>query len=114
MSIYDHYYANKPSIFEKQYDFITASEVVEHLFEPKNELARLWNCLKPGGCLGIMTKLTPDHQTFAKWYYKNDPTHICFFSKQTFEWLAEQFQAKLTFLDKDIIILQKNQLNHKL
>ncbi len=107
MTVYDHYYANQPSVFNKQYDFITASEVVEHLFEPKKELERLWSCIKPGGYLGVMTKLALDHEAFTAWHYKNDPTHVCFYSKHTFEWLAEQFQAKLTFADKDVMILQK-------
>jgi hypothetical protein len=107
MSIYDHYYANKPSIFEKQYDFITASEVVEHLFAPNKELDRLWNCLKPGGYLGLMTKLAFDREAFATWHYKNDPTHVCFYSKHTFKWLAEQWQAELTFADKDVVIIKK-------
>ena len=110
MSIYDHYYANKPSVFEKQYDFITASEVVEHLFEPNKELDRLWNCLKPGGYLGLMTKLATVREAFATWHYINDPTHVCFFSKSTFEWLAEKWQAELTFADKDIMILQKTSI----
>lgn len=56
MAIYDHFYARNPSALEKQYDFITATEVVEHLHNPQNELDRLWACLKPGGRLGIMTK----------------------------------------------------------
>ena len=108
MSIYDHFYANEPSIFTKQYDFITASEVVEHLFNPKEELDRLWNCLKPAGCMGIMTKLALDSKAFASWHYKRDLTHVCFFSKSTFGWLAEKWQARLTFADKDVIIFKKN------
>jgi hypothetical protein len=107
ISIYDHFYANDVSVFEKQYDFITASEVVEHLFDPKNQLARLWNCIKSGGYLGIMTKLALDREAFASWHYKNDPTHVCFFTRSTFEWLAVQWKAELTFADKDVVIIKK-------
>lgn len=108
MSIYDHFYANEVSVFKKQYDFITTSEVVEHLFDPKNELDRLWECLKPGGFLGIMTKLALDRQAFDSWHYKNDPTHVCYFTKQTCEWLAKKWHAKLTFADKDVVIFSKS------
>ena len=107
MSIYDHFYANDISVFEKLYDFITASEVIEHLHKPKKELDRLWSCLSPGGILGIMTKLALDREAFARWHYKNDPTHVCFYSKHTFKWLAEQWQAELTFADKDVVIFKK-------
>lgn len=109
MTIYDKFYATDKSVFEQTYDFITATEVVEHLTDPSTELNRLWNCLKPGGTLGIMTKLVIDKDAFANWHYKNDMTHICFFSQKTFNWLAETWQAKLTFPAKDVIILKKKQ-----
>ncbi|MBW2545062.1 MAG: class I SAM-dependent methyltransferase [Deltaproteobacteria bacterium] len=107
MAIYDHFYARNPSVLEKQYDFITATEVMEHLHNPKKELDRLWACLKPGARLGIMTKLVLDREAFARWHYKNDPTHVCFFSRSTFEWLAARWQAELTFAGKDVILFYK-------
>ncbi len=107
MSIYDHFYARDPSVLEKQYDFITATEVVEHLHNPKEVLDKLWSCLKPGGWLGIMTKLALDREAFADWHYKNDPTHVSFFSRTTFEWLAGKWQAEVTFADKDVILFRK-------
>jgi SAM-dependent methyltransferase len=107
VAIYDHFYAMKPSVLKQQYDFITATEVVEHLHNPRKELDRLWACLKPGGNLGIMTKLVHDCEAFARWHYKDDPTHVCFFSCSTFEWLATHWLAKLTFADKDVILFYK-------
>ena len=107
VSVYDKFYAEDPALLERQYDFITATEVVEHLHDPGCTLDMLWGCLKPGGRLGIMTKLALDRKAFARWHYKNDPTHVCFFSQETFEWLAECWQATLTFIDKDVILLDK-------
>ena len=107
VALYDHFYARNPSIFERSYDFITATEVVEHLHQPRQELDRLWASLKPGGYLGIMTKLVLDQAAFATWHYKNDLTHVCFFSRTTFQWLAAQWQAELTFEGKDVVILKK-------
>ena len=52
VALYDPFYANDPSVFERQYDFITATEVVEHLHRPRAELDRLWSSLQPGGVLG--------------------------------------------------------------
>ena len=107
MKIYDHFYANDGYVLQQKYDFITITETVEHLHNPKTELERLWSILKPGGFMGIMTKLLIDREAFANWHYKNDPTHVCFFSQQTFTWLADMWHAKLHFFGNDVILLEK-------
>ncbi len=111
MVLYDHFYAHDLSVFTYQYDFITATEVLEHLHHPHHELNRLWERLKPGGSLGIMTKLTPDRASFPKWHYKNDPTHVCFYSRSTFQWLATRWNSNLTFLDPDVMMFFKEPLS---
>ncbi len=107
MSIYDHFYANDKRVFTKQYDFITTTEVIEHLQQPYDELERLWSCLKPDGYLGIMTSRYDDVKDFSRWHYKLDPTHICFFSIESFLWLTEAWQCELHVIDKDVVILHK-------
>jgi len=107
MTLYDHFYANEPAALKRQYDFITATEVVEHLRHPRKELGRIWACLKKGGSLGVMTKLALGLEEFAGWHYKNDLTHVNFFSRRTFEWLADQWHANLTFANKDVILFCK-------
>lgn len=107
VAIYDPCYANERSVLQQPYDFITASEVVEHLHQPKHELEKLWNILKPGGTLGIMTKRVLNREAFATWHYKNDLTHVCFFSTSTFQWLALQWQAELTIIGQDVVLFQK-------
>jgi hypothetical protein len=107
VTIFDHYYEHAPSALERQYDFITATEVVEHLREPRKELERLWACLKCGGWLGIMTKSAVGRIAFSSWHYKNDLTHICFFSRATFAWLAAAWSADLTFPDEDVVLFRK-------
>lgn len=107
MELYDHFYAPNPTVLEGFYDFITATEVVEHLHHPRQELDRLWGLLRPGGHLGVMTKLVRDREAFARWHYKNEFTHVCFFSQETFEWLATQWDAELTFADTDVMLFYK-------
>jgi hypothetical protein len=107
MTLYDPFYANEPAALKRQYDFITATEVVEHLRQPGKELDRLWACLKNKGSLGVMTKLAEGLEEFAGWHYKNDPTHVNFFSQKTFKWLADQWRANLTFVNKDIMLFYK-------
>lgn len=109
MAIFDKFYAPDVKILSAAYDFVTATEVVEHLAAPGRELARLWSLVRPGGWLGVMTKLATGADDFAGWHYKNDPTHIAFFSRATFSWQAEQWRARLEFVDKDAILLQKQE-----
>ncbi len=104
---YDLYYAPHESLLDQQWDFITATEVVEHLSAPGQVLDRLWSRLNPGGVLAIMTKRALDAQRFANWHYKNDPTHICFFHRDTFLWLARQWQAGLEFHGDDVVLLTR-------
>ena len=107
VTLYDHFYAHNPTALLQPYDFITATEVVEHLHDPATILWQLWTLLKPGGYLGLMTKLVKDQKAFATWHYKNDLTHVCFFSKSTFVWLADQWQAQLEFFHNDVILFSK-------
>lgn len=113
MSIYDCFYAQDSSVFQKKYDFITATEVLEHLHHPQEELDRLWSCLNHGGTFGIMTRLILNSETFSSWHYKNDPTHVYFYSRSTFHWLARRWQAEIDFIEEDVIFLYKRTSNFK-
>ncbi len=107
MALYDIYYRPDKMVLERRYDFITATEVVEHLAAPGRELERLWSLLVPGGWLGIMTKLALDRNRFAAWHYKNDPTHISFFSRESFLWLGGRWGVSPVFVAADTVLLQK-------
>jgi hypothetical protein len=106
VSLYDTFYQPERSVLNRRYDFICATEVVEHLHQPGVELARLWSLLHSGGVLGIMTKLVLGSEAFAGWHYKNDPTHVCFFSEQTWHWWAREHGAGLEFIGADVMLLQ--------
>jgi len=107
MDLYDCFYAKNEIVWRKHYDFITATEVVEHLKHPYQELKRLFSILNIASPLAIMTKLITPQINFGKWSYKNDKTHISFFCKDTFKWLANKLHARLIFMENDIIILIK-------
>jgi len=104
VNLFDKFYANNPAVFEQSYDFITATEVVEHLSAPNVELHRLFGSLKKGGVLAIMTQMMDDKTDFSTWYYKNDPTHICFFSKNTMRYLAKKWRAKVSFFGNNVAL----------
>ena len=75
------------------YDFITLTEVVEHMANPQRDLLPLGQQLRAGGWLLIMTKRVLNAERFARWHYKNDPTHISFFSESTLHWLAQHWRV---------------------
>ncbi len=104
MSLYDPFYAPETSVLNKTYDFICATEVVEHLYTPERDFTLLFKLLKPGGWLGIMTKLVHDVDAFSQWHYIRDMTHVCFYSRETFCYLAQRFDAQVLFIDKDVIL----------
>ncbi len=105
MQLYDVFYQTNEQVLQNRYDFISATEVVEHLHEPGRVLGQLWGQLRPGGWLGIMTKLVISAEAFAHWHYKNDPTHVCFFSEKTWQWWAKEHNARLELIGSDVILL---------
>ena len=107
VDLYDPFFFADDSVFDKEYDFICATEVVEHLRDPDKEFSALFGMLKTGGWLGIMTKMVIDRQAFSQWHYIRDMTHICFYSQGTFEYLAKRFNAELEFAASDVILLYK-------
>lgn len=108
MDVYDPYYSNHPEVLEKKYDFITCSEVVEHLSQPEKVMGELLDMLSPGGSLFIMTQLAAEErERFASWSYKNDITHICFFKKESFEYFATQRGCEIGDIEGNVICLRQ-------
>ena len=107
VDLYDKFYAKNDFVFKKQYDFITASEVVEHLSQPMVELNRLMGLLKSNGILAIMTQILTPQVDFSQWYYKNDPSHIGFFSEKALNYLAKKWQSELYVISERVVIFKK-------
>ena len=104
---YDLYYFNQPELLERQYNFITMTEVIEHIANPQLLFIQLNSILKKAGILAIMTKRVIDQRAFSTWHYKNDPTHICFYSLKTFKWIGRTFNWRLEVIDKDVVFFYK-------
>ncbi len=110
MNLFDPYYFPDRSVLTDKYDFITCTEVLEHLAKPAKEMHRLFAMLRLGGMLGIMTKLVLGREAFKNWHYIHDPTHIAFYSKATFEWIASRYHVDLEFVGSDVILMWKRQV----
>lgn len=113
MENFDKFYANHTELLKNDhYHFITSTEVVEHLEQPIEIFLKLLDCLKDNGILTIMTKRLSDQsladkESFARWHYIQDPTHIGFFHLNSFEWLAKKLNCKLDVISNDVITLIK-------
>ena len=104
MQNYDLYYFDHPELLSRSYDFITMTEVIEHLASPMDVLSLLDGMLRQDGVLCVMTKRVKDLQAFSGWHYKNDPTHICFYSERTFRWLGARMNWELEFIEQDVVL----------
>lgn len=88
---YDPFFAVDPTALQNQYDFIVSCEVIEHFYNPYQEFETLKKLLKPNGKLICMTLLYKDEIDFENWYYKNDPTHVFFYSEKTVDFIRNKF-----------------------
>jgi len=106
---YDPFYYPDTELLSRQYDFISATEVIEHISDAKHSLDQMTAMLKPGGILAIMTKRSRDLAAFKQWHYKNDPSHISFYHLSSFEYIAQHWQLRLQVIDQDVVFLYKGQ-----
>lgn len=107
VALYDPFFANTPQVLSRQYNFITASEVIEHLHNPAVVFEQLFEMLSTGGVLGVMTKNQVSKSAFPNWWYKNDPTHVCFYSEATFTWIQQKWKLNIEYHKGDVTIFSK-------
>jgi len=107
VAIYDPYYAPDVTVLDRRYDFVTCTEVVEHFNHPARDWPRLAGLLRPGGWLGVMTRMAVGRDEFRAWQYKNDPTHVSFYSPRVFHWLAQRLGLRLQRIEADVVLMQR-------
>lgn len=107
VDIYDKYFYDHP--FSGTYKMITATEVVEHLRDPLSVLKILSESLEPQGYLAIKTAWRPEKdEDFLSWWYKEDSTHIVFFSKKSFSLLSDRLGLNIYYSDNNSIVIFRN------
>jgi len=107
MKIFDPYYDPDQKNLAQPYDFVTCTEVVEHFNTPSPSWKHLVSLVKPGGILALMTLFHDNTKDFKSWWYKNDLTHVAFYSQKTLRWLAAKFQMRLLYNDQIRAVLFK-------
>lgn len=104
VALYDPFYYPDTGVLAARYDFVTCTEVIEHVYDAAAVWQQLFALLRPGGTLVVMTKRVTGSEAFARWHYKTDPTHVRFYSDATLEWIATQCNATLTLAGADVAI----------
>lgn len=105
MMDYDPIYACDPGLLERKYDFVACSETVEHFKRPAESWELLVGLVRPGGTIGIMTEIFEEGMDFSRWRYIRDETHVAFYSRGTFEWIAKNFDLEVQFHGRSVVIL---------
>lgn len=91
VALYDPFFHPSSEVLVSgHYDFVVCTEAAEHFFDPAREFRLMRSLLKPGGFLVVMTRFVPDRE-FEQWHYRRDPTHVCFFREDTFQWMGREF-----------------------
>lgn len=83
-------------------------EVAEHFHHPYENFYKMVSCLKSHGFLAVMTQSPPlDPVAFVKWYYHRDPSHVVFYSSQSFKSIAHLFGLRLMMERNGIVIFRR-------
>ncbi|WP_041396179.1 PfkB family carbohydrate kinase [Gracilinema caldarium] len=95
---YDPFFGPSLPQEQQRFDIIICIEVAEHFKNPLADFAAMNHYLKPGGLLAVHTHTLPDQyfsikndeisRFFSSWWYKEDPTHVAFYSEITLRTLG--------------------------
>ncbi len=97
-----------PEIPAQNYDFIFATEVIEHFFDPGKEINQITNLLNSGGLLIIMTLLWKTESDLISHFYFRDTTHFVFYHEKTIRFLCKKYGLEILETDSErVVILRK-------
>ncbi len=110
MDIYDLFYSPEKVYIDKKYDFITSTEVVEHLIDPMKYFKLFKELLNENGVLAIMTLFHPrDYHCFMSWHYIRDLSHVSFYTVKTMEYIAKEIGLKIIYTNNNRYVTFKSQ-----
>lgn len=107
VALYDPFFYPSKAALSRRYDFITCTEVVEHLHSPEKVFSQLDGLLKPGACLGVMTCFQTCDDRFDNWHYRRDPTHVVFYREATLALVGKRLGWSMSVPRKDVVIFRK-------
>ncbi|MFZ4857474.1 MAG: class I SAM-dependent methyltransferase [Desulfuromonadaceae bacterium] len=99
-------------------DLVILNQVIEHVEDIDSLVDNVYSVTEPGGIIFVATLMTDAitdelsrfQEQFKKWWYKDDQTHISFFSQCTFEYICankDSNQLKLVYFHPNYVLLQR-------
>lgn len=82
-----------------RFDAIVCVETAEHFRAPRADLEKMHGLLSARGCLIVKTHLHGGPESIDGWWYARDMTHVAFYSRATFEWIAQRFGLDIVECD---------------
>jgi hypothetical protein len=87
----------KPNAY---FDYIFATECLEHFHNPEGEILYLFSLLRKNGILTIMTSFWNEDTDFKVWHYLRDKTHVSIFHNQSFQYMADTLNLEVLYTDR--------------
>lgn len=92
---WDPYFNTAGQGFEGGADLVTCLEVAEHFHEPRNDFQSLAVTARPNGLVAVATHPVSSDRVqverdFPAWWYRQDPTHVVFYTREGLILAAEQ------------------------
>ena len=84
--------------YNKKYDIIIATELIEHLEKPREFIEECLRLLKKDGRIIISTP-NMDYYRKRVWGTELPPVHTLWLSRKSFEHLAQEMNVKVEFVD---------------
>lgn len=84
---------------EETFDFVIATELIEHIADPKALVTKAQALLKPGGRLILTTPNKDLYSDCFVWHTDLPPVHLWWFSKNSMRMLAWHVGMEVRFVD---------------
>lgn len=107
VSSYDPFFLPDTDYRLKLFDAVILLEVAEHLHDPLAVLRELKGVLAPRGCIIIHTRMIDgmSMKEFSSWWYKEDLTHVVFYSTESATALADALDMDFLQPSENLFLL---------
>ncbi len=105
---WDPFFYPNGDFFEHGADIVFCLEVIEHFENASEGFEGLAKACAPGGLIAIQTQLAPkSFDEFKRWWYKDDFTHVSFYTLNSIEECAKRVGLVLESEKNGVVFLRK-------